>query len=226
MNKHFGIAILGGLILAAVTALPSFSHAMELALTLDTNVQVDVQNNNNDDKQAKIESDTRVQGDLKTEPDPEDKEDKSRDESVSEKENRSGFFGRVWAMFQGNTDKNHKEATAADDDIIVASSTVDADASTDGPRIYWLRTSMIGPGSVTVAWISTQKTSNKVWIEKDSDIDTSDISAYSDNSFSYFHKLKVDTLEANTTYYFKVASTDKGGNTTISTLSSFTTRVE
>ncbi len=232
MNKHFGIAILGGLILAAVTALPSLSHAMGLGLNLDSNVQVDLQNRHNDENSdTRFESETHVKSDITNDGKNNTWNEDRKDESTGQhdknnKEDHPGFFGRIWSMFQGNTDKNHKEADDSSDVTVTASTTVDADASVDGPKIYWLRTSMLGSDSVSLVWISTEKTSSRVWIEKDDEVDTDASSAESDDSFTYFHKLKINDLEANTTYYFKVASTDKDGTTTISTLSSFTTKVE
>jgi hypothetical protein len=235
MKKHFGMAFLGGLILAAAAALPSLSHAMQLGLDLDSSVKVNVQNKHNGsdtDAQfnsgANIGADAQPNGRNDSRNDENQNSDSNSDQEDAAKndENRSGFFGRVWAMFQGNTDKNNKDADNNSDVVVSASTTVDADVSVDGPKIYWLRASTVRADSATILWVTTERTTGRVWLEKDDDIDMDLVPTQSDDSFSYFHKLKVNNLEADTTYHLKVASTDKDGNTTISTLSSFTTKVE
>jgi hypothetical protein len=95
-----------------------------------------------------------------------------------------------------------------------------------GPTLFWLRSTDVTSDSATIMWFTFGKSSSKVWIESDTNVDTSVDATKADSSMNLFHSLTVDDLEANTTYHFKVASTDKDGNTTISTLYSFTTRIE
>jgi hypothetical protein len=102
----------------------------------------------------------------------------------------------------------------------------DNDSDEDGPLVLWLRTALVTNDSARILWITPSRSTSKVCIESDSNVDTSGAADYTDSSFEFFHSVTVDALDENTTYYFKVASTDKDGNTTISTVDSFTTKVE
>lgn len=103
---------------------------------------------------------------------------------------------------------------------------LEKDSSSDDTNLLWVRTHSITDNSATIAWITLAKTTSKVWIEADTEVDTDIQANIVENTLSYFHKIKIENLEADTTYHFKVASTDDEGNVTISTIYSFTTENE
>ncbi len=102
----------------------------------------------------------------------------------------------------------------------------DDQSDPEGPSLLWIRSTFVSDESATLVWITSERTSSKVWVDADTNVDASSNATESSDSLEYFHSIKVSDLNPSTTYHFKVASTDKDGHTTISTIHSFTTKVE
>lgn len=105
-----------------------------------------------------------------------------------------------------------------------ALSTTEVD--TDLPKINFFHTFSVQADSANVIWITSEKTSSKVWVSATSSVDTTVAPTMQNVSGSYFHVFELVDLEADTDYYIKVSSTDSADNTTFSEVLSFTTDTE
>ncbi len=201
----------GIFLLTGALIFPTISHA-QLDLDLQSNVNLKSEQKSKATTTATTDigvrgkasstTGTRINTEVKNEIKVEEKNDE-------EKGIKLGLFNSLWNSFS-NKDKNDTASTT--------------DTDEDSPLLFWLHTKSIKASSALLSWVTFEKTTDKIWIETDANIDTSVTADYIDNSPSFFHKIKLVDLESDTTYYFKVIATDKDGNETISTVGSFTTK--
>lgn len=97
---------------------------------------------------------------------------------------------------------------------------------TDFPEINFFHIFSVKENSANVIWITTEKTTGKVWVSATSSVDTTVTPTFENTDSSYFHVFDLADLEADTDYYVKVSSTDGADNTTFSEVLSFTTDTE
>lgn len=101
-----------------------------------------------------------------------------------------------------------------------------SEVDVDLPKINFFHTFSVQADSANVIWITSEKTSSKVWVSATSSVDTTVAPTMQNASGSYFHVFELVDLEAGTDYYVKVSSTDSADNTTFSEVLSFTTDTE
>ncbi len=101
-----------------------------------------------------------------------------------------------------------------------------SEVDVDLPKINFFHTFSVNENSASVIWITSEKTSSKVWVSATSSVDTTVAPTMQNASGSYFHVFELVDLEADTDYYVKVSSTDSADNTTFSEVLSFTTDTE
>ena len=236
MKTHFAFAIISGMVLAAVTALPSLSHAMHVSIGANTNALVDLQaDRSSRTASATVDGSVDVQADAGNRGDrnPDEQPESDNNKDSNKNENGHGFFGRIWAALNLNKGDSATSGDSSDnsgsdkDNVLNATGSVDAEVTVEGaPSLHFLRAVAVTDNSVKIKWLSSERSSAKVWVELDGDINTTVIPSGSQDSLSFFHNIKVENLEAGTTYHFKVESADRDGNATISTVGTFTTEVE
>lgn len=101
-----------------------------------------------------------------------------------------------------------------------------SEVDVDLPKINFFHTFSVKENSASVIWITSEKTSSKVWVSATSSVDTTVAPTMQKTEGSYFHVFELGDLEAATDYYVKVSSTDSANNTTFSEVLSFTTDAE
>jgi len=101
-----------------------------------------------------------------------------------------------------------------------------SEVDVDLPKINFFHTFSVQADSANVIWITSEKTSSKVWVSATSSVDTTVAPTMQNASGSYFHVFELVDLEVGTDYYVKVSSTDSADNTTFSEVLSFTTDTE
>lgn len=93
----------------------------------------------------------------------------------------------------------------------------------EAPSISMLNVFAVSEDSAYVIWFTTEDSDSKVWIGTDSDVDTEVGANYFEEDLVNLHIVHLTNLEADTTYYFKVSSSDSSDNEDLSETESFTT---
>ncbi len=100
------------------------------------------------------------------------------------------------------------------------------EVDTDFPTINFFHIFSVKENSANIIWITTEKTTGKVWVSATSSVDTTITPTFENTDSSYFHVFNLIDLEADSDYYVKVSSTDGADNTTFSEVLLFTTDAE
>ncbi len=97
--------------------------------------------------------------------------------------------------------------------------TVDATA----PVIYFSASVDVKANAANIIWTTNEQTNGRLWISTTNPAPTTGTPNRTDSGMSYFHNLRVDSLAANTQYFYGVSSTDKAGNVSTTATGSFFT---
>ena len=85
------------------------------------------------------------------------------------------------------------------------------------PLLLKVKAAAAGTSTVHLFWMSDEKTTSTVYYSTGSSaVVASTTPSLSSAKFSYFHHVKLPSLSADTTYHYRIVSTDKGGETSIS----------
>jgi len=91
------------------------------------------------------------------------------------------------------------------------------------PTISALGTSDLKATSVKINWTTNELAKDKVWVSTVPGVSTSGTANFVNNTATTTHSISATGLTAGTVYYYKVSSTDAGGNASISSEGTFTT---
>jgi hypothetical protein len=101
---------------------------------------------------------------------------------------------------------------------------VGAPSEQDSPVITELKVSAVKKDHATIAWNTDGKTAAKVWVSKTKPVNTNASPKAERAVAASRQTIRLNNLEANTTYFVVVRSTDENGNSTDSAVISFKTK--
>lgn len=95
---------------------------------------------------------------------------------------------------------------------------------TTAPTISNIGVSEISSTTATIAWATNEASTGKVWYSNVNPVSTSTATSLTHSSLSTSHSFNLTGLNASTTYYYLVGSSDLAGNAATSSQGSFTTQ--
>lgn len=101
--------------------------------------------------------------------------------------------------------------------------TTAASPDTTAPALTAISATNIGTSTATINWTTNESASSKVYYTLTTPLNTGTASTKTDATLVTNHSLTVTGLSPNSTYYFKVESTDASANTSLSSETSFVT---
>lgn len=96
-------------------------------------------------------------------------------------------------------------------------------ADSDAPEIQFETVFGISSTSARIFWLTNEPSNTHLWLSTSSTIDTTRPAMIVKEEMTFFHKVGLQDLHPNTTYYYVIASADSSGNQTVLTANSFTT---
>jgi peptidoglycan hydrolase-like protein with peptidoglycan-binding domain len=119
-------------------------------------------------------------------------------------------------------DKKGNTATSSQQSFVTTGTTAPGD--TTPPNVTAISSSNVSTSTATVSWTTNENADSKVYYSTATPLSTSTASTKTDGAMVTSHSLGLTGLTPNTTYYYKVESTDAAGNKTLSSETSFNTQ--